>query len=112
MEGRIDLSVPGYIFPFEKLEVWQESLALANYVVELLERIPLSTHVRLTSKLEGAVVSASGGSFQNPSQVLFCAEPNTRSQVEWSDEFHKRKEPIESLTSSTFRRLQTSNLRR
>ncbi|MEQ1678998.1 MAG: four helix bundle protein [Nitrospira sp.] len=57
MEGRIDATVPGYIFPFEKLEVWQESLDLADYVLELLERIPLSKHLRLTSQLEGAVVS-------------------------------------------------------
>ena len=46
MEGRIDASVPGYIFPFEKLEVWQESLDLADYVLELLERIPLNKHLR------------------------------------------------------------------
>lgn len=57
MEGRIDATVPGYIFPFEKLEVWQESLDLADYVLELLERIPLSKHLRLTSQLEGTVVS-------------------------------------------------------
>jgi four helix bundle protein len=57
LEGRIDATVPGYIFPFEKLEVWQESLDLADYVLELLERIPLSKHLRLTSQLEGAVVS-------------------------------------------------------
>lgn len=57
MEGRVDVSVPGYIFPFEKLEVWQESLELADYVLELLERIPLRKHLRLTSQLEGAVVS-------------------------------------------------------
>ena len=57
MEGRIDATVPGYIFPFEKLEVWQESLDLADYVLELLECIPLSKHLRLTSQLEGAVVS-------------------------------------------------------
>ncbi|TKB60742.1 MAG: four helix bundle protein [Nitrospira sp.] len=57
MEGRIDATVPGYIFPFEKLEVWQESLDLADYALELLERIPLSKHLRLTSQLEGAVVS-------------------------------------------------------
>jgi len=57
LEERIDASVPGYIFPFEKLEVWLESLALANDVLELLERISLSKHLRLTSQLEGAVVS-------------------------------------------------------
>ncbi len=49
--------MPGYIFPFEKLEVWRESLELADYILELLERIPLSKHLRLTSQLEGAVVS-------------------------------------------------------
>lgn len=29
-----------YVFPFEKLEVWQDSLALADEVLELIDRVP------------------------------------------------------------------------
>lgn len=57
MEGTIDALVPGYIFPFEKLEVWRESLELADYVLGLLEPVSVSKHVRLVSQMEGAVVS-------------------------------------------------------
>jgi hypothetical protein len=42
LEGNLDASVPTYIFPFEKLEVWQASLELEDYALELLERIPLA----------------------------------------------------------------------
>ena len=46
-----------YIFPFEKLEVWQESLALTDYILGLLERLPQSRHFRLLSQMEGAATS-------------------------------------------------------
>jgi len=46
-----------YAFPFEKLDVWQESLALAEYILGLLERLPSNKHFRLLSQMEGAVTS-------------------------------------------------------
>lgn len=46
-----------FIFPFEKLDVWQMSVNLTGYVLELLEKIPFNKHVRLVSQLEGAVAS-------------------------------------------------------
>lgn len=99
MEGRIDASVPGYIFPFEKLEVWQESLDLADYVLELLERIPLSKHLRLTSQLEGAVVSvaqniAEGKGRQHRkefSQYLSIAQGSLYETVTLNEVFRKRQ---------------------
>jgi len=48
-----------YVFPFEKLEVYQTAVDLADYVLGLLERIPLNKHFRLVSQMEGAVVSVS-----------------------------------------------------
>ena len=48
-----------YIFPFEKLEVWQDSLKLADCIFRLLERIPQGKHLRLISQIEGAVASIS-----------------------------------------------------
>ena len=46
-----------YVFPFEKLEVWQESVELADFVMELLERVPQGRHLRVVSQMEGAAVS-------------------------------------------------------
>ena len=50
---------PTYVFPFEKLDVYQMAVDLADYVLGLLERIPLNKHLRLVSQMEGAVVSVS-----------------------------------------------------
>jgi len=44
-----------YIFPFEKLDVYQMALDLADYVLGLLESIPLNRHFRLVSQMEAAV---------------------------------------------------------
>jgi hypothetical protein len=46
-----------YVFPFEKLDVYQMALELADYVLGLLEPIPLNKHFRLVSQMEAAVVS-------------------------------------------------------
>ena len=46
-----------YVFPFEKLEVWQEAIALADCILKLLEHVPQGTHLRLVSQMEGAATS-------------------------------------------------------
>jgi len=46
-----------YIFPFEKLEVWQLSVELAELVLSFLEIIPQNKHIRLISQMESAVAS-------------------------------------------------------
>jgi four helix bundle protein len=48
-----------YIFPFEKLDVWQMAVELVDYVLDLLEKIPFNRHLRLLSQMEGAVTSVS-----------------------------------------------------
>ena len=48
-----------YIFPFEKLDVWQMSVELADMVLKLVERIPQNRHIRLVSQMEAAAVSPS-----------------------------------------------------
>ena len=45
-----------FIFPFEKLDVWQMAVNLTGYVLELLEKILFNRHLRLVSQMEGAVV--------------------------------------------------------
>ena len=99
MEGNVDDSVPKYIFPFEKLEVWQASLELADYVLELLERIPLGKHLRLISQLEGAVVSvaqniAEGKGRQHRKeflQYLSIAQGSLYETVTLNEVFRKRQ---------------------
>ena len=46
-----------YIFPFEKLDVWQLAIDLADYVLSLLERLPGMRHQRLISQMEAASTS-------------------------------------------------------
>ena len=46
-----------YVFPFEKLEVYQLALDLADYVLELLDNLPQNRHLRLISQMEAAAVS-------------------------------------------------------
>jgi len=46
-----------YIFPFEKLDVWQLSVEMADFVLSLLEALPQDRHIRLVSQLEAAATS-------------------------------------------------------
>lgn len=48
-----------YLFPFEKLDVWQMSVDLAERVLSLLEKVPYNKHQRLINQMEGAVISPS-----------------------------------------------------
>ena len=48
-----------YVFPFEKLEVWQLAVDLAYFVLELLEKFPPNKHIRMVGQMEAAVVSSS-----------------------------------------------------
>ena len=43
-----------FIFPFEKLEVWQLSIDLADYILGLLEMFPPNKYLRLVSQMEAA----------------------------------------------------------
>jgi len=46
-----------YLFPFEKLDVWQLAVDLAKTVLDMLEKIPQNRHIRLISQMEAAVTS-------------------------------------------------------
>lgn len=46
-----------YLFPFEKLDVWQMSLKFAEKTLLFLEQIPPGKHVRLVNQMEGAAIS-------------------------------------------------------
>ena len=46
-----------YIYPFEKLDVWNMAVNLAEYILELLEKLPQNKHIRLISQIESATIS-------------------------------------------------------
>jgi hypothetical protein len=46
-----------YLFPFEKLDVWQLAIDLAEYVLNLLEGLNQNKHIRLISQMEAAATS-------------------------------------------------------
>lgn len=44
-----------FVFPFEKIEVWQLSVDLADFVIDLLEAFPPNKHFRIIGQMEAAV---------------------------------------------------------
>jgi four helix bundle protein len=46
-----------YLFPFEKLDVWQLALDLVDTVLAMLEKLPQNKHIRLISQIEAASTS-------------------------------------------------------
>lgn len=57
--SNLNLPFSSYVFTFEKLDVWQISVDLADYVLGLLGKIPFNKHIRLVSQMEGAVTLVS-----------------------------------------------------
>ena len=45
----------GFVFPFEKIEIWQLSVDLADFVIDLLESFPPNKHFRVIGQMEAAV---------------------------------------------------------
>ena len=46
-----------FVFPFEKLEIWQLAVDLSDYVLGILESFPTNKYIRLVSQMEAAVCS-------------------------------------------------------
>jgi four helix bundle protein len=51
------IKVRRYLFPFEKLDVYQLTLDLAENVLKLLDRLPPNRYVRLINQMESAATS-------------------------------------------------------
>ena len=47
-----------YLFPFEKLDVWKIAVDLAEYILDLLEKLPQNKHIRLIGQIESAGTSS------------------------------------------------------
>jgi four helix bundle protein len=46
-----------FVFPFEKLEVWQLAVDLADFVLDLLESVPPNKYLRVIGQAEAAATS-------------------------------------------------------
>ena len=88
-----------YVFPFEKLDVWQLAVDLADYVLELLEDFPTNQHLRLVGQMEAAVTSpaqniAEGKGRQYKKefiQYLHIAQGSLYEVVTLNEVFRRRK---------------------
>lgn len=88
-----------YVFPFEKLEVWQLAVDLADYVLGLLEALPPNKHIRLVGQMEAAVVSSSQNIAEGKGrqykkefiQYLHIAQGSLYEVVTLNEVFRRRK---------------------
>jgi four helix bundle protein len=88
-----------FVFPFEKLDVWQLSVDLADYILTLLENFPAHKHLRLVGQMEAAAASvcqniAEGKGRQYPKefiQFLYIAEGSLFEVLTLGELFKRRK---------------------
>ncbi|MDA8240161.1 MAG: four helix bundle protein [Nitrospiraceae bacterium] len=87
-----------YIFPFEKLDVWNMAVNLADHVLSILEKLPSNRHLRLISQMEAAVTSvpqniAEGKGRQHQKefiQFLSIAQGSLYEMITLSEIFRRR----------------------
>ena len=88
-----------YVFPFEKLEVWQLAVELADYVLELLEAFSPNKHIRLVGQMEAAATSPSQNIAEGKGrqykkefiQYLHIAQGSLYEVVTLNEVFRRRK---------------------
>ena len=103
LEGRIARSRrveawERFVFPFEKLDVWQLSVVFADYILSVLEDFPPNRHIRLVSQMESAAASicqniAEGKGRQYPKefiQFLYIAEGSLFEVLTLTELFKRR----------------------
>ena len=88
-----------FVFPFEKLEVWQLAIDLADFILALLESFPPHKHVRLIGQMEAAVCSISQNIAEGKGrqykkefiQFLYIAEGSLFEVLSLTEIFRRRK---------------------
>jgi four helix bundle protein len=94
-DGRIEGE---FRFGFERLEVWQEAVSLADFIIELLEHLPENRYLRLVGQMQAAVASvaqniAEGKGRQHKKefiQFLYIAQGSLFEVVTLSEIFVRR----------------------
>ena len=87
-----------YLFPFEKLDVWQLAIDLADTVLGLLEKLPQNKHIRLISQMEAAATSPAQNIAGGPGrqykkefiQFIYIARGSVFEVVTLNEIFHRR----------------------
>jgi four helix bundle protein len=88
-----------YVFPFEKLEVWNLSVDFADYVLEILTTFPENKYFRLIGQMEAAVGSVAQNIAEGKGrqynkefvQYLYIAEGSLFEVLTLSELFRRRK---------------------
>jgi four helix bundle protein len=88
-----------YVFPFEKLEVWNLSVDFADYVLEILTTFPENKYFRLIGQMEAAVASVAQNIVEGKGrqynkefvQYLYIAEGSLFEVLTLSELFRRRK---------------------
>ena len=87
-----------FVFPFEKLEIWQLAVELADVVLGILETFPANKHFRLIGQMEAAVSSISQNIAEGKGrqykkefvQFLFIAKGSLFEVITLSEIFRRR----------------------
>ena len=88
-----------YVFPFEKLEVWNLSVDFADYVLEILTTFPENKYFRLIGQMEAAAASVAQNIAEGKGrqynkefvQYLYIAEGSLFEVLTLSELFRRRK---------------------
>jgi len=88
-----------YLFPFEKLDVWQLAIELAEYVLDLLEGLNQNKHMRLITQMEASATSPAqniaegkGRQYKKEfAQFLYIAQGSVFEVVTLNEIFSRRK---------------------
>lgn len=100
-----------FVFPFEKLEIWNLAVDFADFILELLESFPANKYLRLIGQMEAAVSSiaqnvAEGKGRQYKKefiQFLYIAE-GSLFEVLTLTELFKRRQLIKQEDDNTIRK--------
>lgn len=88
-----------FVFPFEKLEVWQLAVEFADFILSLLEVVPPGKYLRLIGQMEAAAASVAqniaegkGRQYQKEFiQYLYIAEGSLFEALTLTEIFKRRK---------------------
>lgn len=109
------LRTGGYIFPFEKLDVWKLAVELADFVLGHLEDLPQNKHLRLIGQMQAAVVSISQNIAEGKGrqykkefvQFLHIAQGSLYEVVTLLEVFRRRRLFAESISTEIRSRCET-----